>query len=126
MTSSNSEKQTAKKTRWRPTLRATIGMFICLLVAVTGGTMIWYTYARARESVLQYSRDLIDEVAGTTQLKVESYIEPANAAASLTLKLIMSDVVRLDPAGQQAEYFSDAERYFFCLLYTSPSPRDTA
>lgn len=116
MTSSNSKKTTAENTRWRPTLRATIGMFICLLVAVTGGTMIWYTYARARESVLQYSRDLIDEVAGTTQLKVESYIEPANAAASLTLKLIMSDVVGLDPAGRQDDYFSDAERYFFDSL----------
>ena len=91
--------------RWKPTLRVSISVSVTLLIGLTGLAVLFITYQNSRQSMLDYSRQLLDQVASTTKEKISGFMTPARNGAHLTLKLLDRGVVNIDDIDHLEKYF---------------------
>jgi len=100
--------------RFRPTLRLTIGLALSGLILVTSLLLASISYFSTRDTLLQFSKDLIDQNARVVKEQVKGYLGPARTAAELTLALVRRGMV-------STRDFARLEEYFFDFLRVHPS-----
>ncbi len=96
--------------RYRPTLRLTIGIALSGLIILTAGLLATYSYVSTRDSLLQFSRDLIDQNARVVTEQVRGFLGPARTAAELTLALVQRKMVTAEDPESLEKYFYDFMR----------------
>ena len=99
----------ARKQRWRPTLKQTIGVVLAGMILVTAAVLTVTSYTTTRRSLLQFSRDLIAQNAVLVREQVHGFLRPAKSASALALELVKSGLVEVDDP-------RSVERYFFNFL----------
>ncbi len=100
--------------RYRPTLRLTIGLALSGLILVTSLLLAGFSYFSTRDTLLQFSKDLIDQNARVVKEQVVGYLGPARSGAEMTLALVRRGMV-------STEDFARTEEYFFDFLRVHPS-----
>ncbi len=104
----------ARKLRWRPTLKQTIGVVLAGMILLTAGVLTATSYLSTRSTLLDFSRGLIGQNAEVVREQVDGFLEPAKSAAALTLELVDSGMVDVDET-------AEVERYFFNFLSVQPT-----
>ncbi len=99
---------------FRPTLRMTIGVALSGLILVTSAVLATVSYVSTRGSLLEFSKDLIDQNSRVVSEQVRGYLGPARTAAELTLALVNRGMVR-------TRDFDRLEEYFYDFLRVHPS-----
>ncbi len=97
------------KQKLKPTLRFSITFVVAALILSSATVVIAIFYFSARNTLLDFSDQVINQVAVNTRDKVANYLDPAKAGADLTLNLVEGGVIK---AGD----FNSIERYFFDFL----------
>ena len=100
--------------KFRPTLKLTIGIALSGLILLTSGLLSGISYMSSRDSLLQFSTDLIDQNARVVREQVRGYLDPARASAELTLSMVRRRIVSTTDEVQ-------LEAYFFDMLRANPT-----
>ncbi|MBU1241530.1 hypothetical protein KKF84_05275, partial [Myxococcota bacterium] len=93
--------------KFRPTLKLTIGLALSGLILVTSILLSVISYLSARDSLLQFSKDLIDQNARVVKEQVQGYLGPVRTAAEHTHALMKRGVVSKDDPKRIEEYYFD-------------------
>jgi len=93
------------KSAWRPTLRLSIRIIMAALILFAAALITYNSYFSSRNTLINFSHQIIEQNASMVQLQVDSFIEPARRASELTLMLVNDGLIAVDNDEQIEQFF---------------------
>ncbi len=98
----------AYQQRLRKTVRVTTSLLLALIaiMPLIAGVVLAITYYHSRQALEEYSNQLIDQVAATTQERVDGFLATARNGAGLGQKLFNADIFDDNDVNRMEAYFA--------------------